>query len=199
MSRLAVLLVAVLASSCATVETQTDGLSFGARIERLQAETAWQMRGRIAVDTGEDAHQGRFTWWQDGDAMRVNIRGPLGIGAVDISGTQDELIVRARGEAWRLEDAEAQLSELLGWWLPITSLPHWLLGAPDPRYDSAARNINEERLTRLAQRSWSLRFSHYALTNDVLTPRRIEFEHAPLELVVSIDDWQLGQTIAVKP
>jgi outer membrane lipoprotein LolB len=185
------LLLAVLASACATIETQTDGLTYGARVERLQAETAWQMRGRIAVDTGEDAYQGRFTWWQDGDAMRVNIRGPLGVGAVDISGTQEALTLRARGDSWRLDNAETQLSELLGWWLPISSLPHWLLGVPDPHFESADRVVSKERLDRLEQRSWTLHFSRYALAN--------EFEHAQLELIVSIDEWQFDPNRAVKP
>jgi outer membrane lipoprotein LolB len=199
MTRVLALLAVLLVGGCATIETQYDGLSLAARLERIEQETVWQMRGRIAVDTGDDAYQGRFTWWQDGDAMRVNIRGPLGVGAVEISGTEDDLTLRARGDQWRLEDAEVQLSELLGWWLPITSLPHWLLGSPDPRFDTGARQIDDERLTRLAQRSWSVRFSRYGLANGILTPQRIEFEHADLALLVSIDSWDTESALAVKP
>jgi len=192
------LLAALLAGGCASIAEQ-DGLSLAARLERIERESIWEMRGRIAVDTGADAYQGRFTWWQDGDAIRVNIRGPLGVGAVDIRGTEDDLTLRARGEQWRLEDAERQLSELLGWWLPITSLPHWLLGAPDPRFETGMQQVDSERLSRLAQRSWSLRFSRYGLTNGVLTPQRIEFAHADLALIVSIDSWQTEPPLAVKP
>ena len=53
-----------------------------------------------------------------------------------MSGPPNRLTVRARGETWQLADPETELSALLGWWLPVTSLRAWLIGLPDPLYES---------------------------------------------------------------
>ena len=82
--------VAMLLGGCVT-PPETDvaastGQTFAERESRLRSVRNWEMRGRIAVDTGDDAWQGRFTWWQDADALRLLIRGPLNSRPVEITG-----------------------------------------------------------------------------------------------------------------
>ncbi|HMB72696.1 MAG TPA: lipoprotein insertase outer membrane protein LolB [Gammaproteobacteria bacterium] len=179
-------------AACASLEPETEpdsDLSYEARENQLRAITQWEMRGRIAVDTGTQARQGRFTWWQDGESLRVVIRGPLGAQSVEISGDGDLLRLRARRETRTLRDPEAQLSELLGWWLPITSLPSWLLGLPDPRFPMEATLVDSALLRGLDQRAWTMTYTQYENRGPVVIPSGITFTHAPLELVVTIDDW----------
>lgn len=175
---------------CTSLTTQTDGLTYAQRMERIASVTDWDLRGRISVDTGEDAYQGRFNWRQDDNEMRLVIRGPLGAGAVQIMGSDDTLTVRARGESWQMQDPEIELSELLGWWLPVTSLRYWLLGAPDARFTDDGSVYSNGLLTSLAQRAWRLEYTRYDLAGDLLVPRSIELKHAPLALTVTIDDWR---------
>jgi outer membrane lipoprotein LolB len=182
--------IATLLSACATLTTESDGLTYAERMQRIAGVTDWSLSGRISVDTGEDAYQGRFNWRQDSDEMRLVIRGPLGVGAVQIAGSDDSLTVHARGESWQMEDPEIELSELLGWWLPVTSLRYWLLGIPDARFADDGSVYSNELLEYLAQRAWRLRYTRYELSEDVLIPRSIELTHAPLALTVTIDDWR---------
>ena len=181
----------LLSSGCASLETRdvaTD-VSFRQRGEQLRSVTHWQMRGRIAVATGADAWQGRFNWWQDGDALRLVVRGPVGGRAVEISGDGASLTVRSRRETQVLSDPESQLSEMLGWWLPISSLPSWLLGLPDERYSSDSAIVERGLLQGLEQRDWLMRYDAYEQRDSALIPSGITMKHAPLELVVTIDDW----------
>ena len=62
----AVLAAAVAAAGCARLPVVSDGLSPRERQARLAAAESWEMRGRLAVDTGERAFQARFRWRQDG-------------------------------------------------------------------------------------------------------------------------------------
>lgn len=179
-------------SGCVTQDADTDsssGRSFEEREQLLRSVAHWEMRGRIAVDTGNDAWQGRFTWWQDADELRLLIRGPLNTRPIEIAGNGNELTVRTRRETRVLEDPETQLSELLGWWLPITSLPSWLLGLPDERYPTNTVVLDAAQLSALRQRAWELQYGAYELQNSVSIPGSIRLANEPLELVVTIDTW----------
>jgi outer membrane lipoprotein LolB len=97
--------------------------------------------------------------------------------------------VRSRRETRVLTDPETQLSELLGWWLPISSLSSWLLGLPDDRFAAESTILDGGLLQGLEQRNWVMRYGDYAQREATLIPSGITFTHAPLELVVTIDDW----------
>jgi outer membrane lipoprotein LolB len=184
----------MLASGCAGLDTEAPPApesTFAENARELRAITQWEMRGRIAIDTGSEARQGRFTWWQDGESLRLNIRGPLNAGAVEIRGDADSLTVRSRRETRTLSDPELQLSELLGWWLPVTSLPNWLLGLPDPRFPDASV-VDGGRMRDLQQRAWAVRYSGYERHGSVEIPAGMTFSHSSLELVVTVDDWSAG-------
>jgi outer membrane lipoprotein LolB len=182
---------ALLLAGCVTPDSDTaaPATTFDERSRQLRAVTNWEMRGRIAVDTGEDAWQGRFTWWQDAAALRVVIRGPLNARPVEISGDGNQLTVRTRRETRVLEDPESELSALLGWWLPISSLPSWLLGLPDDRFAATTMVLDEQKLDTLEQRAWEIEYAEYELQGTALIPSGMRLLNEPLELVVTIDEW----------
>ena len=183
----------LLLAGCAAqrpLETETDGLELEQRRAELALLPGWRMRGRLTVDTGERAYQGRFEWRQDGDALSLTVSGPLGAGGIRVSGTEDALTLRARGEERQLENPEAQLSEALGWWLPVASLDDWLLGFPDRAYVAELETVAGGVLQSLEQRLWRLDYERFELFERWLVPRRIELKHGPLELRLVVDDWR---------
>ena len=203
--RLAALLaVATLLPACATLPVGSDGLSYDERRHALEALDTWEMRGRLAVDMGDRAFQGRFNWRQKADALDLLVRGPLGNGVLQVAGTPNALQVTARGETRTLEDPESELSELLGWWLPVASLPAWLLGLPDEQFRAATEPGADGTLAAIEQRLWHVAYPAYRLTpmtgaaNGMLIPRRIDLAHGELKLRLTIDDWQPA-TLATSP
>lgn len=190
----AMLAAAAALAGCATVRVGTDGLSFEERSARLAAAPAWETGGRLAVATGERAFQARFAWRQDGESLDLTVRGPFGGGVLQVAGSPNELTVTSRGETRVLVDPEVELSELLGWWLPVGSLRAWLLGAPDPEFPVRTRPNPDGTLASLEQRLWRVDFASYQLTGDgpqaLLVPRRIDLSHGDLALRVTIDRWR---------
>ena len=190
------LLAAIVLSACARLPTGTDGRDLAQRRETLASVASWEMRGRLVVDTGEQAGQVRFNWRQDDDALELTVRSLLGAGILQVAGRADALTVTARGETRTLTDPEAELSELVGWWLPIASLPHWLLGFPDPGFRAATEPGADGTLAALDQRLWQVAYPTYQLgtvsgsAGTVLVPRRIDLTHGELALRLTIDDWQ---------
>jgi outer membrane lipoprotein LolB len=190
------LVAAATLGGCATLPTGPDGLSLEQRRAALQSVGAWEMRGRLTVDTGDRAVQGRFNWRQGDDALELTVRNALGAGILRVSGQPDALTVTARGETRTLTDPETELSELIGWWLPIASLPQWLLGFPDGDFGAVTVPGADGTVASLEQRLWRVDFPAYRLATidgtgtAVLVPNRIEMTHGELALRLTIDDWQ---------
>ena len=190
--RLKLLSTLVLAglSGCAHLPISDDGLSYLQRQVRFQAIDSWDMNGRIAVDTGQRAFQGRFQWRQSAESIELSIRGPLGTGILQVTGPLDKLTVRAQGKTWELSDPEPELSELLGWWLPVRSMQAWLLGFSDPMFSSEEEFGPARTLQALEQRLWRLTYDSYKLSQGLLLPHRIDLSHGSLERRVIIDRWR---------
>jgi outer membrane lipoprotein LolB len=186
----------LLLPACAHLPVGTDGLSYDARRAALTTVDAWEMRGRLAVDTGGRAFQGRFDWHQRADELDLTVRGPLGAGVLRVAGTPSSMTFTARGETQTLTDPETELSALLGWWLPVGSLHAWLLGLTDPKFRAGSENGTDGTLATLEQRQWRVAFPTYQLATlagrapGVLVPRRIDLTHGELKLTLTIDDWR---------
>jgi len=186
----AAIIFGALVAGCATLPPGGDDMSYAQRRDHLAQIDTWELRGRIAVNTGEQAFQGRFQWSQHPERLALSVRGPLGTNVLRVSGPRDSLTIEARGEVWTLEAPESQLSELVGWWLPVTSFPSWLLGIPDPAYAARERMSRDGVLESLAQRLWQLDYASYQLVAGVLIPRRIDLRHDQLEFRIVVDSWQ---------
>jgi outer membrane lipoprotein LolB len=187
-------MAALVLPACASLPLGPDGLSYEQRRTELEAIDTWEIRGRLAVDTGERGFQGRFDWRQNADALDLGVRGPLGAGVLQVAGTAAELTVTARGETRVLTDPESELSALLGWWLPLGSLHAWLLGLPDRQFRAATELGADGTLAALEQRLWHVDYPSYQLAavagRSVLVPRRIDLRHGELRLRLTIDDWR---------
>jgi outer membrane lipoprotein LolB len=198
-SLLAALLAAAALTGCATLPVGTDGLSYEQRRAQLQSVDSWEIRGRLAGATGERGFQGSFRWQQRGDTLDLTVRGPVGVAALRVSGSPNSLTVTARGDTRVLSDPETQLSELLGWWLPVGSLHAWLLGLPDPGFESMTEVGNDGTLAALDQRLWHVAYASYQLAPSsangsmMLVPRRVDLTHGELNLRLTIDDWHALQ------
>jgi outer membrane lipoprotein LolB len=193
--RLVALAAVALLGACVTqppgkAPLPSDGLSLEQRRTELEALPGWEMRGRLAVETSDGAYQGRFQWRQEAGRLLFSVRGPLGVGGVEVSGSDDALIVRADGESYALDDPEAQLSALVGWWLPISSLDDWLLGLPDRRFAADAQAEAGGLLLSLQQRLWQLDYDRHERSGPWLLPRRIEMNHDQLRLRLIVDAWR---------
>ena len=182
-------LIIVSLAGCTHTQIQKDGFSYTTRQAQLEAIDNWEMDGRITVDTGERAFQGRFQWHQFKDVIELSIRGPFGANILQMTGSSEQLVVHAQGETWRLLDPEPELSAILGWWIPVKSLRTWLLGYPDPLFSAREEFGAGPALRTLEQRLWRLTYDSYQLFEDIMVPRRIDLSHNNLELRVIVDKW----------
>jgi outer membrane lipoprotein LolB len=188
--RLALVGLGLALTACAHKLIVDDGLDARSRQAAFAAISDWNIRGRISVDDGERGYQGQLRWRQRGERMELVVSGPLGARSFRVEGTQASLSVTSRGETEVLADPERQLSDMLGWWLPVTSVEHWLLGQADPEFAAQPARGDFDTLTSLNQREWQIRYEQYQLAENLVVPREIRLTHRSLEVTLTITDYE---------
>jgi outer membrane lipoprotein LolB len=163
------------------------------RKPELQARTHFELRGRVAVSTGHDGFNANLRWAQDGGHSHLTLEGPLGVGAVQVSATGDDLtILAANGTQLDSAAAHRELAARLGFDPPLQSLRYWVLGVPDPG-EPATEEIDEaqQRLRSLAQGGWRIDYPQYLAVGTEWLPARLTLQREAVRLRMFVDDWQL--------
>jgi len=163
---------------------------------QLQQLAHWQAVGRIAFKSRSGGEQGRLRWTQAGAVARIRLSGPFGAGAVEILWEPEALTVTdKRGSVTHAvtgpDAAERFIAAQLGWSFPAGSVRYWMLGVPDPRFDSTEQRDADGRLTGLQQQGWSLSFEGFAVQETYRLPRKLVMRNGDLRVRLVIDDWSL--------
>lgn len=161
-----------------------------ARQRILAGVDEWEFAGRIGVSAGDEGFNGQLWWRQDGTVFRARVGGPLGAGTVFINGDGQEVTVTDRdGGVTELENAEAELREMYGWTIPLTSLRFWALGIPDPGSPAETGFGEDGRLETLKQRNWQVDITQYREGGGQLLPRRMNAVSDDVKVRLLIDNW----------
>jgi outer membrane lipoprotein LolB len=190
--RLVLLFLLALTSACVgprSLELPEMG-DWESRQAVLSGMDEWEFAGRIGVSAGDEGFNGQLRWRQDGVVFRARINGPLGVGTVFINGDFRELTLTDRnGVVTELQDAEAELRQMYGWTIPVTSLRFWALGIPDPASPAETEFGEDGQLRRLAQRDWQVDITQYREGGGQLLPRRLNAVNDDVKVRLVIDNW----------
>jgi outer membrane lipoprotein LolB len=159
-----------------------------ARRAGLQKLHAFTLQGRMA-ETGLVSFGGTLSWMQDGEAFQARFFGPLGVGAVAISGTPEEMEVRSKDGSVRTRDPEGYMQQQFGWSLPLRGLRYWVLGLPAPGGQPRLKLDESGRILALKQDGWQLDYTEYQDVNGLGLPRRFTISDSERGFKVLVDQW----------
>lgn len=206
-----ILFCAALTTACATLPERPPvddrDAAWEARRQLLARLDTWDLRGRLALRTGEQGVHASIRWIRDHDNHRIDLTGPFGGGRARITLTRSGAELRdASNKVYRDASVEELLVRVTGWSLPLDSLRYWVVGLPVP--DAAARNEVDEwgRLSLLEQQGWTIRFLEYVQADAYELPRRVFIERKaraggeePLDARIVIESWALDETPEARP
>lgn len=160
----------------------------------LQTLQAFDLKGRIGVQTQKQGFSGGFTWNHQPAADQVALFSPLGSQVAtiekDATGvtllTSDQKILRA-------QDAETLTEQNLGWRLPMQGLHDWALGRPTTAAHEAIWD-DQGRLTRLKQDGWDIEYSQYQRVGKYDLPHKIYMKSLQLNLKLIVERWSIANT-----
>jgi outer membrane lipoprotein LolB len=82
------------------------------------------------------------------------------------------------------------MTQLLGWYLPLDYLHHWVLGLA-ARDNAAQLERNEQgQIRQLKQDGWEVSYTGYADASVDSLPTHLQFNRANLRVKLVIDGWE---------
>ena len=150
----------------------------------------WTASGRMAIAAGNDGGSGSFDWEQDGATTRLDLRGPLGAGAVRLVMTPEALsLADGVGRVLDAEAARAELQARLGADLPWSHLRYWMLGLPAPGEEAVVRDGDAAPWRVIEQSGWHLAYESFVTAEGINLPQRFSAERTPVRVRVIVDVW----------
>lgn len=190
--------VLLLLGGCVTLPPdvpQPEGVEdFAAHRQRVEALEAWRLRGRAAVTTPDDSGNLTVAWRQQGAEYLVELRAPLGAGAVRLQGVPGEVRLRTSdGEEASASEPAELLRRYTGYQLPVEALRYWLLGVGVPDVPAAREFGADGLLQKLQQQGWTVDYRRYGVFGDLALPTKIFMRNGDgIELRLIVSEWQLS-------
>lgn len=194
MRRFRALLLVLLLSGCAAVPPVPPDVAAIVSADRA-AITRWQFRGRVSLTQGAQGWHAGLDWQTSNDRYRLQVSGPLGQGALLLTGNSDGVtLVDSEGRIYTAPDAESLLQQATGWQLPVSGLKYWVRGLAAP--ESAARATHDDQgyLTELMQSGWTITYQRYHDVSGSAWPAKLRLERGDLAVRLVIDQWLLDRS-----
>lgn len=189
MIRRRALLLVLLLSGCATLPVPPCPTADC----QATAVADWKLHGRISLTRGEQGWHAGLDWENHADRYRLLVSGPLGQGALQLSGDpRGVTLVDSNGRVHSAPDAEQLLLAVSGWQLPVSGLRFWVLGLPDPHMPHRQTLDAQGRVEQLEQSGWTIHYTRYREFDGRVWPDRLTLERDDLVLKLVIDQWQLA-------
>lgn len=181
----AVTLAVLALAGCATAPRAPQG-----ELADPSALRDWTATGRMAIAAGEDGGNGSFSWTQRDATTRLELRGPLGAGGVQLMvGPGSMSLTDAGGRQLDAEAARAELTTRLGADLPWQYLRYWMLGLAAPGEAATVEAGSAAPWRVIEQSGWRLTYDSFVRVHGVELPQRFSAQRGTLRVRVFVDDW----------
>ena len=160
----------------------------------MEAIRSWDIEGRIAIRSYNEAVNANLRWQQDGDNYEIYLSGPFGSGAVHLTGVPGAVRLKTDGEDMVADNAETLLYQVTGLLVPIESLKYWIRGLPQPDGGGSQSLDPQGRLAQIQQDRWKVRFRAYADVSRQQLPVKVFVDNHQLSVRIVIDKWSLPQS-----
>lgn len=168
-------------------ENQHDWLVHADNVSHI---SSWNLRAKIGIRSEEEATSFNINWTEHPDQFAIRLSGPLGQGAVSITGVEGHVTLqdgKKRQSASSLEELWAQNSNLQ---LPFAYLKYWIRGIPHPEGNVGVK-LNEHGLAQeLLQEGWKVEYLSYH-DQELPLPRKFEITKADKSARLVIKSWKL--------
>jgi outer membrane lipoprotein LolB len=199
MRYLLLLLVAVLASGCASIPepppVDNPDLVWQQRRDELSRIAYWHLTGRLAVRNGNEAWNINLDWQQKGDDYQITLNGPFGAGKVKLTGNTTGVELHdSDNQTFYAENPSNLLQERTGVLMPVEGLRYWILGLDTPKQKNPPKLDPQGRLAYLEDNNWRVKFRRYTDVSGLQLPDKI-FITKPeqaIDVRLVVDEWKLG-------
>jgi outer membrane lipoprotein LolB len=165
---------------------------WAARQVDLAMLRAWDIAGRLGIQTAHEGWHIGFRWQQATDLYHIVLSNPLGQTSGELQGNpQGVTLLLGDGRSVSANDPEQLLAQQFGWRVPIKGLYFWVRGLPAPGVAEAHALDEEGRLQWLEQSGWRISYRRYGNFFGKTLPTKIFLDNDDLKVRLVIDEWTL--------
>jgi len=192
-------LVIPVVCSCSSmpVLTTVEPADWEAVVQKKNKIMAWEIRGRIGIQTEDEGGTLDLFWSQDEDDYTIRLIAPMGQGAFYIRGDADTVAVRtSEGLIESSQDPGLLLEQELGLDFPVMSLRQWMLGIPEDSMPVESIAWNEKgQLYRINQAGWKIEMTRYRSVGQHVFPHSLlvqRDDRPEFKIRILLRQWSLG-------
>jgi outer membrane lipoprotein LolB len=188
-----------LLSACATqvplsTPTVQNQQSWEDRQNSLSQITHWHSVGALGIQTAKGNSALQFDWQlQSENDYSLRFIGPIGTGYGTLKTTPAQSVYLApKGKTYTDSNAEALLTKVTGWQLPVNDLYYWARGLPAPGSTPSLQfDDSHSHLTGLQQDGFDVLFQNYSGVGKVDLPSKLLIQNADIKVKIVVTRWQL--------
>ena len=196
MIRLASLLLALGMAGCATLPPEPAAgqavapSGYQAQADAAAAIRTFALNGRIAILTETKGFSGGMRWHHHAEGDEIGFFSPIGSQLGQISATTEGVtLTTSDKKTYTAEDAETLTQQTLGWSLPMSGLPDWVLGRPTSGEAEILAWNAEGNIQRMRQDGWDIEYPTYVESNGKRLPGKIILKSPKLDLKLVVEQW----------
>jgi len=134
----------------------------------------WQYSAKVGLSTNSIRESANLVWRFSDQSNSVRLFGPLGAGAVKLEFDQYGVVLSDnKGVVHRGSSAEALLTEIIGWPLPVAALSKWLFVKPDLDLPFQYQLNELGQVVAIRQLGWQIDYSAYRDYQGQQMPRKL--------------------------
>lgn len=162
-------------------------------VDALEAIRDWRVDGRIAIQRGDEGWSAKLRWDQRTDGYQVRLIAPLGRGTYELAGDASRVELSVPdGRTFAAADAEALMSEHLGWSLPVSGAEYWMRGLVAPGSEPAyIRRDEAGQLTDLEQAGWRVSILKRSASGGFNLPAKLFMHYGDMKVRILVANWTL--------
>ncbi len=142
-----------------------------------EAQTVFNLQGKIGVRTTQQSGSAFFSWAQQDDQFAIELTGILGLGKTQIEGHLGEVTLNsAKTGEIKAQTPEELLTRATGWQAPITHLISWVQARPAT---TSAQMVKDDagRIIQITEDGWDVTLTYNEqekLPNKLLMLQRLD-------------------------
>lgn len=182
--RLSLIIFALLPGGCALLSPQTV-------VRPAQPELSpFALNGRIAVKYNGSRDSAGLRWTHRVQTDEILLLTPLGQTAARIFSDARLTTLDDGDKHYENENAELLMQQVLGWYLPLDRLHHWLLGIAETGNAAQIERNGNGQIAVLRQNGWEVRYLGYAGDKPDSLPKRMQLSREGLQVQLLVDEWE---------
>ena len=155
-----------------------------------QSELApFALNGRIAVKYNGSRDSAGLRWTHTAQSDEILLLTPLGQTAARVYRDAQHATLDDGDKHYRADDAETLMRQVLGWYLPVRGLHHWVLGLAEPGNAAQIERDAQGRVAVLRQDGWEVHYQRYQDGQINSLPTRLQLNREGLQVQLLIDEW----------